>query len=93
MNIGRRKNAKRDKYLYYYDFGGRGKGQRPSMGLFIYVKPKNAAEKQHNLETKAILDITKSQAILDHQQLEHGIFLNISLRRIFWITMQTMSYC
>ncbi|ANH81710.1 hypothetical protein A8C56_12585 [Niabella ginsenosidivorans] len=71
MNIGRRKNAKGDKYLYYYD-NGRGKGQRPSMGLFLYVKPQNAAEKQHNIETKALIDVKKGQAILDQQSVGTG---------------------
>lgn len=49
MNIGERLNAKGDKmyYYYYYDLG-RGKGQRPAVGVFSYVKPKNPAQKQHN---------------------------------------------
>ncbi len=65
MNIGKRLNDKGDKYLYFFDYG-RGKGQRPSTGLLSYVKPKNEAEKQHNVETKSLLAVKKGQVILDH---------------------------
>jgi integrase len=71
MNIGERVSEKGDKIYYYYDLG-RGKGQRPSVGLFSYVKPKNAAEKQHNIETRALLAIKKGQAILDQQAIGTG---------------------
>lgn len=66
MNIGKRKNPKGDKYNYFYDLG-RGPGQRPSTGLFTYVKPKTQAEKQHNLETKVLLDVKKGQTIIEMQ--------------------------
>jgi hypothetical protein len=71
MNIGERLSGKGDKIYYYYDLG-RGKGQRPSVGLFCYVKPQNGAEKQHNGETKALLAIKKGHAILDHQAIGTG---------------------
>lgn len=71
MNIGERLNAKGDKILYFYDYG-RGKGQRPSTGLFTYVKAKNPAEKQHNMETKALLEVKRGQAILDQQAVGTG---------------------
>lgn len=44
MNIGKRKNPKGDRYNYFYDLRS-GPGQRPSTGLFTYVKPKTKAEK------------------------------------------------
>ena len=66
MNIGKRKNPKGDKYNYFYDLG-RGPGQRPSTGLFTYVKPKTQAEKLHNLETKVLLDVKKGQTIIEMQ--------------------------
>lgn len=39
MNFWEKLNKKGDKIYYHYDLG-RGKGQRPSTGIFTYVKPK-----------------------------------------------------
>jgi hypothetical protein len=47
MNLLKRKNKKGDKITFYYDFG-RGPGHRPSTNIFIYAKPKNQIEKNHN---------------------------------------------
>lgn len=71
MNIGERLSKKGDKVYYYYDYG-RGKDGRHATGLFSYVKPKNAIEKQHNLETKALLEVKKGQAVLDRQAVGTG---------------------
>lgn len=71
MNIIEQLNKKGDKKYYYYDLG-RGKGQRPSMNLFIYVHPKTQAEQNHNKETKAIIDVKKGQLILDIQSAGTG---------------------
>lgn len=71
MYLVMRKNAKGDKITYYFDFG-RGPGQRPSSGIFIYVKPKNQAEKNHNKESLALLDVKKSQFILEQQAIGTG---------------------
>ncbi len=68
MNDGQRLNRKGDKVYYYYDIG-RGKGKRPSTGIFTHVKPKNQVEKEHNKEVLKILDVKKSQAILDIQSI------------------------
>ena len=37
MNFLERKTKKGDKIVFYYDFG-RGKGQRPTTGIFIYTR-------------------------------------------------------
>ena len=66
MNIGERLNKKGDKILYYID-NGRRKGQRGSLGLFTYVKPKDTLQKTHNKETLAILNVKRGQAIIDQQ--------------------------
>lgn len=47
MNILKRPNSKGDKIIFYYDFG-RGAGQRPSIGIFIYKNPKDQLQKNHN---------------------------------------------
>jgi hypothetical protein len=42
MNIIKRPNRKGDKITFYYDYG-RGKGQRPSTGIFIYTRKEISA--------------------------------------------------
>ncbi|SKA46729.1 Site-specific recombinase XerD [Chitinophaga eiseniae] len=64
MNLLKRKNAKGDKTYYYYDFG-RGKGQRPATGIFVYTKPKDQTQKNHNKQALALLEVKKSQAIIE----------------------------
>ena len=44
MNIIKRPNKKGDRITFYYDYG-RGAGQRPSTGIFIYTKPKDQIQK------------------------------------------------
>ena len=66
MNIIRRTNSKGDKITFYYDYG-RGQGQRPSTGIFIYTKPKNQIEKNHNKESLALIETKKSQLTIEQQ--------------------------
>lgn len=66
MNIAERLSKKGDRIYYYLDYG-RSKGGRAATGLFSYVKPRNAVEKQHNLETRALLEVKRGQAVLDRQ--------------------------
>ncbi|PSL46526.1 hypothetical protein CLV51_103507 [Chitinophaga niastensis] len=40
MNMQKRLSKKGDKITFYYDFG-RGPGQRPTTGIFIYTHPKD----------------------------------------------------
>jgi hypothetical protein len=68
MNWLKRLNEKGDKITFYYDFG-RAPGQRPSTGVFIYAKPKNQIEKNHNREAQSLLDIKKSQLTIDQQAI------------------------
>ena len=68
MNFLERLNKKKDKITFYYDLG-RGRGQRPSTGIFIYVKPKPPAENAHNKEAYALLDVKKSEAIIESQAM------------------------
>lgn len=66
MNILERLNKKGDKITFYYDFG-RGAGQRPSTGVFIYTKPKTQIERTHNKEAIALLETKKSQLTIERQ--------------------------
>ena len=52
MNILKRANRTGDKIVFYYDFG-RGTGQRPSTGIFIYKNPKDQTQKNHNKQALA----------------------------------------
>jgi integrase len=68
MNFLKRKNRSGDKITFYYDFG-RGTGQRPSTGIFIYAKPKDQIQKNHNKEALALLETKKSQMIIEKQAI------------------------
>ncbi len=58
MNLLEAPNRKGDKIYYYYDFG-RGKGQRPTTGIFTYTKPKDQIQRNHNKEALALLEVKK----------------------------------
>jgi hypothetical protein len=68
MNIIKRPNKKGDRITFYYDFG-RDPGQRPSTGIFIYSKPKDQIQKNHNKEALALLETKKSQVIIEKQAI------------------------
>ena len=71
MNIGERLNRKGDKINFYYDYG-RGPGQRPSTGVFVYKHPKSQTEKNHNKQALALLEVKKSELIIDQQATGSG---------------------
>jgi integrase len=71
MNFLQRPNRTGEKVYFSYDFG-RGPGQRPSTGIFIYATPKNQLEKNHNREAKALLEVKKSELTLERQALGSG---------------------
>jgi integrase len=68
MNFLQFPNRKGDKIYFHYDYG-RGKGQRPSTGIFIYAKPKDQVQKNHNKEALKLLDVKKSEAIIEKQAI------------------------
>ncbi len=68
MNIIKRVNSKGDKITFYYDYG-RGAGQRPSTGIFIYKTPKDQIQKNHNKQALALLETKKSQLIIEKQAI------------------------
>jgi integrase len=68
MNISKRLSKKGDKIIFDYDYG-RGAGQRRSTGIFIYAKPKNQTEKNHNKQALALLDVKKSQLTIEQQAI------------------------
>lgn len=68
MNFLKIPNKKGDKIIFYHDFG-RGKGQRPSTGIFIFKNPENQNEKNHNKEALRLLEVKKSQAMIEQQAI------------------------
>lgn len=68
MNLLEAPNRKGDKIFYYYDFG-RGKGQRPTTGIFTYAKPKDQIQKNHNKQAFALLEVKKSQLTIEQQAI------------------------
>lgn len=82
MNILKRPNKMGDKITFYYDLG-RGPGQRPSTGIFIYSKPKNQIEKNHNKEAISLLETKKSQLTLEVQAAGTGHTLQHNLKKNF----------
>ncbi|MES1217677.1 MAG: site-specific integrase [Bacteroidota bacterium] len=68
MNFLKRENKKGDKIRFYYDLG-RGPGKRPSTGVFIYKHPQDIIQKNHNKQALALLDVRKSELILEQQSV------------------------
>jgi integrase len=66
MNTLARINRKGDKKFFYYDYG-RGAGQRPSTNIFIYTRPKDQVQRNHNKQALALLETLKSQRIIEQQ--------------------------
>jgi integrase len=66
MNFLKRLSKKGDKITFYYDYG-RKKGQRPSTGIYIYTKPRDQVQKNHNKEALALLEVKKSQLTIEQQ--------------------------
>lgn len=89
MNFLERKNKSGEKIFFYYDFG-REKGQRPSTGIFIYAKPKNQIEKNHNKEAQALLATKKSQLTLEKQSLGSGFIPSLRSNQTFLTTTRIM---
>lgn len=82
MNILKRENSKGDKIMFYYDFG-RGAGQRPSAGIFIYKHPKDQIQKNHNKQALALIETKKSQLIIEQQAIGSAFIPNHKFKTNF----------
>lgn len=71
MNIAGRPNRSKTKIFYFVEWG-RGTGQRHSLEIFTYIKPKSQLEKNHNKETNNILAVKKSELVLEQQTIGSG---------------------
>ena len=62
-----------DKTKFWYKIElGRGRGQRIKTGIYTYVNPKTQVEKSHNREAFIILEMKRSQMVLDQQSIATG---------------------
>ncbi len=63
-------------YLMYHD-GNKKTRDYEFLKLYLFDKPKNELEKNHNKETISLAEAIKSQRILDIQNRRHGFVSNI----------------
>lgn len=64
-------------FLMYHDEESR-KRSYEFLRLYLYDKPKNFIEKEHNKETKILAELIKSQKTLDLQSRKHGFVSSMS---------------
>jgi integrase/recombinase XerD len=73
MSVTITKTLSKDKSKFWYKIElGKGVGQRIATGIFTYVTPSNQVQKDHNKETLIILEMKKSQMVLDSQSISSG---------------------
>lgn len=58
MNILERINRDGTKKHFYIDYG-RGSGKRAATGIFIYTKPKDQVQRNHNKEALMVLEVPR----------------------------------
>lgn len=68
LNVFGKSSKTSNKTTYYFEWG-KGAGQRSSTGIYTYTKPKSQTEKNHNKEALSILEVKRSQFILEGQSV------------------------
>lgn len=71
MNIVKRKNSKGDKAYFSIEYS-RKSGERLATGIFIYTRPKDQAQKNHNKEALLLVETKKSELLLERQAIGSG---------------------
>ena len=85
MNIIFAKRLSRDKEKVHYSLEwGKGAGQRVSTGVYTYLKPINHIQKIHNKEAILILEMKRSQMILDRQAVGSGYIPQHKIKNNFF---------
>jgi len=73
MSVRIAKSYSKDRSKVWYKIElGREVGQRIATGIFTYASPANQIQKDHNKQSLAILEMKKSQMILDSQSTATG---------------------
>jgi RHS repeat-associated protein len=70
------KGRKNSLYLVY-DYGKDHKREYEFLKLYLFDKPKNNLEKEHNKETSQLAETIKAQKILDAQSSAHGFVSSV----------------
>ncbi len=73
------KSRKNSLYLVYH-YGPGQKRQYEHLKLYLYDKPKNAIEKDHNKETLQLAEAIKAKRVLDSQSSSHGFVSNVKTK-------------
>jgi integrase len=71
MTIEERKSDNGKKIYYRFKWGNR-TSDKMSAGIFTFTKPRTQVEKNHNKEALAILEIKRSQLMIDRQAIGTG---------------------
>jgi len=71
MVIKQRQSAN-GKKIYYRFVWRRQSNDKISAGIFTYTKPKNQVEKNHNKEAIMLLEIKRSELIIEQQSIGTG---------------------
>jgi hypothetical protein len=78
MTTEERLSANRKK-TYYRFIWGHSATEKMSAGIFTYTKPKTQIEKNHYKEAIAILEMKRSQLVIDQQSIGTGYISSSSL--------------
>jgi integrase len=76
------KSRKVSLYLVYHSGGGK-KREYEHLKLYLYDKPRNTLEKDHNKETLKLAETIKAKRILDFQSSAHGFVSNVKTKISF----------
>jgi hypothetical protein len=71
INLAKRQSSDKERIFYLLEWG-RNAGQRVATGIYTYVKPQNQQQKSHNKEAMIILEMKRSQMVLDQQSIGSG---------------------
>jgi hypothetical protein len=68
INVTQRQTRDGKKIFYTLEWG-KGPGERKATGIFIYARPKDQTQKNHNKEAMAVLEKKQSQLIIERQSI------------------------
>ncbi|MGN6194979.1 MAG: tyrosine-type recombinase/integrase [Ginsengibacter sp.] len=88
-NLEKGRSVKVSLYLMYH-FGPNQKREYEWLDLFLYDKPKNQIQKDHNKQTWQLAETIKAKKMLDDQTSAHGFVSKIKSRICFVAYFKTL---
>lgn len=82
ISIMPRPSRSGEKTFYSLEWGKEA-GQRSATGIYTFAKPKDQIQKNHNKEALAILNVKKSQMVLDLQSVANGHLPQYKIKKNF----------